>query len=63
MNQELKLQAEKYRDLFHAGVVSRDEAKEKIMPFIEAFNKKSVEIAKKWNQKPRKISFIKYIRQ
>lgn len=62
MHNELKLQAEKYRDLYKMGVIDRDLAKTKIMPFIDDFNQKTIDIAKKYNQKPRKISFIKYVR-
>ena len=57
MNNELKNRAEKGNNL-----ISREEAKKEIQPFIEYANKKAVELAKKYNQKPRKISFIAYVR-
>ena len=41
--------AEEYRGaLYRLGEVSRDEAKKYIMPYIDAFNQKSTEIAKKY---------------
>lgn len=54
--------AEEYKALYRMKEVSREEAKEKIMPYIETFNNKSTEIAKKYGMKPKTISFAKFIR-
>lgn len=54
--------ADEYRSLYLMNEVSREEAMNQIMPYIDAFNKKSAEIAKKYGMKPKKISFIKYVR-
>lgn len=60
--EQIKQQAEIFRDMYKMGVIEREEAKEKVTPYIEMFNKKSKEIAKKYNQKPRTISFAQYCR-
>lgn len=60
--EELKENAEKGRVLYNHGNISREEAKEYIMPYINAFNEKSAEIAKKYGMKPKKISFGQYMR-
>lgn len=57
-----KYRAEEYRALYRNGTVSREIAKEQIMPFIDAFNQKSKEIAKKYGMKAKTISFAKFIR-
>ena len=62
VNSKLKVIAEKYRDLYRLNQCSRDEAKKNIMPYLDAINEKSKEIAKKYNQKPRLASFISYVR-
>ncbi|MDR2833841.1 MAG: hypothetical protein LBV67_09005 [Streptococcaceae bacterium] len=59
---ELKQQAEQARTLYRIGKLSRNEAKEQIEPYVTAVNKKSVEIAKKYNQKPRLVSVIGFMR-
>lgn len=58
----LKNTAEAYRDLYRKGECSREVAKENIMPYLNAVNKKSVEIAKKYNQKPKLVNFVSYVR-
>lgn len=60
--EELRNQAEHYRALYRVGKCTRDEAKENIMPYLDMVNEKSKEIAKKYNQKPRTIGFMSYIR-
>ncbi|WP_136498825.1 hypothetical protein [Enterococcus faecalis] len=61
-NKELKSVAENARSLYRSNLITREEAKERIEPFIEAYNKKSKEIAKKFNQKPKTISFVSFLR-
>lgn len=58
----LKRRAEEGRTLYRQGVISRDEAKKMVIPYIEAFNKKSAEIAKKYGMRPKKISFAIFMR-
>ena len=60
--EEIKARAFEARDSYRAGFITRDEAKEMIMPFIKLYNEKSKQIAKKYNMKPRYISFVGFIR-
>lgn len=65
MNKEievLKRVAESAKALYHRNVITREEAKKDIKPYIDAFNKKSVETAKKYGMRPMKISFAKFVR-
>jgi polyhydroxyalkanoate synthesis regulator phasin len=58
----LKEIAEYNRELYRAGHISREEAKNKIEPYLEECNNKARELAKKFNQKPKKMEFISYVR-
>jgi len=60
--EELKERAEQSRVLYNRGEITRDEAKEYIMPYINTFNERSKEIAKKYSMKPKTISFGQYVR-
>lgn len=60
--EELKVIAFEARNEYRIGKCSREEAVIKIMPFIEAFNTKSFEVAKKHSLKPKKINFISFVR-
>lgn len=60
--QELRAQAEEAKALYNIGKMTRAEAKAIIEPFIKMANERAVEIAKKYNMKPKKISFIAYVR-
>lgn len=60
--QKEKHLAEEYKAMYHQGFVTREIAKEQIMPYIDAFNEKSKEIAKKYGMKAKTISFAKFIR-
>lgn len=65
MNDEtlkLKQKAEEYRFLYQTNQISREIAKDNIVPYIDAINKKAKEIAKKYNQKPKEVTFITFIR-
>ena len=62
MNNELKNRAEIAKMKYKNNLITREEAKKEIQPFIDYANKKAVELAKKYNQQPRKISFIAYVR-
>lgn len=58
----LKEQAEKGRALYRTGQISRNEAVEMVAPYINAFNAKSKEIAKKYGQRPKLINFAGFVR-
>lgn len=60
--EEIKARAFEARDSYRAGFITRNEAKEMIMPYIKLCNEKSKQIAKKYNMKPRYISFFGFIR-
>lgn len=62
MINEIKAQAEIGKFEYKTGLINREEAKEKIQPFIDAFNAKSKEVAKKYNQRPRLITLASYLR-
>jgi len=65
MNEEttlLKIDADYYRELLLRGVVSYDTAREHIMPYIDAINKKSKELAKKYKVTAKIISFSSFVR-
>ena len=59
---ELKQKAENAKYLYRTNVISRETAKEEIMPYIEAYNQKSLEIAKRYNQKAKKLTFASFVR-
>ena len=58
----LKEQAEKGKALYKTGQISRNEAVEMVAPYINAFNAKSKEISKKYNQRAKLISFATFMR-
>jgi hypothetical protein len=58
----LSIKAQKARTLYHLKQISRDEAKMEIMPFIEVFNEKSKQIAKKFKQSPKLMTFSNFVR-
>lgn len=60
--EEIKARAFEARDSYRAGFITRNEAKELIMPYIKLYNEKSKQIAKKYNMKPRYISFVGFVR-
>ena len=58
----LRDRAEKGRMLYRSGNATMEEAKELVMPYINHFNNRSKEIAKKYNQRPKFISFNSFCR-
>lgn len=62
MVSEAKTRAEVARQLYRSGKITREEAKEQIMPYIDAVNARSKELAKKYNQKPKLVNFSSYVR-
>lgn len=61
-NKELKMKADVAKANLYLGTFTYDEAKEAIKPYVEAYNKKSKEIAKKYNQRPRTITVASFLR-
>ena len=59
---KLKNIADTYCDLYRLGKISREEAKEYITPYLDYVNEKSKELAKKYNQKHKEITFSYYLR-
>lgn len=60
--EEIKARAFEARYSYKAGLITRLEAEEMIMPYIKLYNEKSKQIAKKYNMKPRYISFAGFTR-
>ena len=58
----LKREADTARMLYHLGQITREEARESINPYKEAFNKKSKEIAAKYNVRPKMFSLAAFLR-
>ena len=59
---ELYIKAQEIRVLYRCGEISRDEAKKLIKPYADYFNAKSIELAKKYNQRPKKFNFNAFMR-
>lgn len=59
---QLKLRADEAKTLYRMGVIDRETAKKEIQPFLDAANKKSIELAKKYNQRPKKITLQSFLR-
>ena len=55
-------EANKIRNQYRIGQITRDEAKLAIRPFELLFNKRSIEIAKKYGQISKKFSFNSFMR-
>ena len=58
----IKEKAETARINYRIGLISREEAKFDILPYLSILNSKSKEIARKYNQKHRDVSFTEYVR-
>lgn len=59
---QLKFDADSAKLMYQRGAISREKAKEMIMPYINLYNEKSQEIAKKHGMKAKKINFCSYVR-
>lgn len=55
-------QAEEAKFMYQINKITREEAAEKIMPYINEFNDRSKSIAKKYGRKAQVISFAKFCR-
>lgn len=63
MNKDsVREQAEMYRFLYQTNGCNRECAQKMIQPYIDLVNVISVELAEKYNQKPKKITFASYVR-
>ena len=62
MMMELLGKAKMAADMYKIGQITREAAVEAIRPYEEEFNKKSAEIAKKYNRKPKKFSIAGFLR-
>lgn len=54
--------AEAIRYEYRTGKIDLKEARKQLKPFIDRFNKKSVELAKKYNVKPQKFNINAFMR-
>jgi len=62
MMMEMLGKAKMAADMYKTGQITREAAIERIKPYADAFNAKSAEIAKKYNQKPKKFSMAGFLR-
>lgn len=60
--EELKKAAFDARAAYRIGAIDRLTAKNEITPYLEEFNRKSKEIAAKYNMRARTISFSSFVR-
>lgn len=51
-----------YREMYRHNQCTIEEAKDAIMPYINLVNEKSKNIAAKYSQKPKKITFSGFVR-
>lgn len=58
----LRMKAEEGRALYRAGEIEIKEAKEMVMPYLNAVNRRAKELAKKYNQRPRSVNFYAFVR-
>lgn len=58
----LQERAEHAKALYNAGLLDRDNAKAQIMPYLNAVNERSKEIAKKYGQRAKTVNFTNFIR-
>lgn len=59
---EAKSAAFEARALYKLGVLTRTEASARIQPYVAAYNAKAVELARKYNLRPKKLSFASFVR-
>lgn len=50
------------RIAYNLNHITREEAYQDIIPFIELYNKKAHEIAKKYNMRPKLMNFASFVR-
>lgn len=58
----IKQKAEEAKIKFKAGLISYEQANKEIKPYIDIVNKKSVELAAKYNVRPLRTNVKAYLR-
>lgn len=58
----LYTQAVNAKNAYKYGIITREEALEKIQPFIDFVNKTSIRLAKEYNAKPRLVDAVSFLR-
>lgn len=58
----LRAAADQAKNEYAFGQITREQAKERIQPYLDAVNEKSKEISKKYGKKHKDVSFIGFIR-
>lgn len=61
-NEELYLLAERVKYRYQHQLITRAEAEKALQPYVEAFNNKSREIAKRLGLKPKLFNFSAFMR-
>ena len=65
MSEEVKIlreRADKGRMLYRSNQIKIDEAKEMVMQYLNAVNKRAKELAVKFGMKPKKVNFYSFVR-
>ena len=62
MTEELKQKAHEVKERYLSGLITRGEAKEQLKDYIEWYNSKAIELAEKYNQKPKKFNLGEFLR-
>ena len=60
--EKLRQDAHYIREEYRAGLINRGQAKERLAEYIEAYEEKTKEIAKKYGQKPKKFNLGEFLR-
>lgn len=58
----LREAADQAKNEYAFGQITREQAQERIQPYLDAVNEKSKEISKKYGKKHKDVSFIGFIR-
>lgn len=61
-NEQLKEHAQEIKERYLSGQLTRGEVKEELKEYIDYYNKKAVELAEKYNQKPKKFNLGEFLR-
>jgi len=62
MNYETVNQLNEIKFKLHIGIISYKEAEKRAEPLLKILNDKSIELAKKYNVKPKKFTFSSFMR-
>lgn len=61
-NKTLKMLAFEARSAYYEGKVTRDEALEKVKPYLDAVNNRAKELSKQFNVRPKKVTVHSFMR-